>query len=85
LFGDTDAVHITVTSAGYTVDHVVEGDTVTEVLSYVQYHRQELIENIRKASEDSILSGTISKNEARALMRHYEEGLSGYTYLEEPE
>ncbi len=85
LFGDTDAVHITVTSAGYTVDHVVEGDTVTEVLSYVQYHRPELIENIRKASEDSILSGTISKNEARALMRHYEEGLSGYTYLEEPE
>jgi arginine decarboxylase len=85
LFGDTDAVHITVTNAGYTVDHVVEGDTVTEVLSYVQYHRPELIESIRKASEESILSGTITKNEARALMKHYEEGLSGYTYLEDPE
>ena len=85
LFGDTDAVHITVTSAGYTVDHVVEGDTVTEVLSYVQYHRPELIEGIRRASEVSILSGTITKQEARLLMRHYEEGLSGYTYLEEPE
>jgi arginine decarboxylase len=85
LFGDTDAVHITVTSAGYTVDHVVEGDTVTEVLSYVQYHRPELIESIRRASEESILSGTITKNEARLLMRHYEQGLSGYTYLEDPE
>jgi arginine decarboxylase len=85
LFGDTDAVHITITSAGYTVDHVVEGDTVTEVLSYVQYNRPELIESIRRASEDSILRGSISKNEARLLMRHYEEGLSGYTYLEDPE
>jgi len=85
LFGDTDAVHITVTNAGYTVDHVVEGDTVTEVLSYVQYHRPELIESIRRASEESILRGTISKQEARLLMRHYEEGLSGYTYLEDPE
>lgn len=85
LFGDTDAVHITVTNAGYTVDHVVEGDTVTEVLSYVQYNRPELIESIRRASEESILRGTITKNEARLLMRHYEEGLSGYTYLEDPE
>ncbi|MEK7357417.1 MAG: biosynthetic arginine decarboxylase, partial [Bdellovibrionota bacterium] len=85
LFGDTDAVHITVTSSGYTVDHVVEGDTVTEVLSYVQYNRPELIESIRRASEDSILKGTISKGEARLLMKHYEEGLAGYTYLEDPE
>jgi arginine decarboxylase len=51
----------------------------------VQYQRPELIENIRKASEDSILRGSISKLEARLLMRHYEEGLSGYTYLEDPE
>jgi arginine decarboxylase len=85
LFGDTDAVHITVTqNAGYTVDHVVEGDTVTEVLSYVQYNRPELIESIRRASEESILRGTLSRAEARTLMRHYEEGLSGYTYLEDP-
>lgn len=83
LFGDTDAVHITVTNAGYTVDHVVEGDTVTEVLSYVQYQRPELIEGIRRASEESILKNTITKAEARLLMRHYEEGLSGYTYLED--
>ncbi len=85
LFGDTDAVHITVTQAGYTVDHFVEGDTVTEVLSYVQYNRPELLEAIRRASEESILKGQISRNEARQLMKHYEVGLSGYTYLEDPE
>lgn len=85
LFGDTDAVHITVTSSGYTVDHVVEGDTVTEVLSYVQYNRPELIESVRRSAEDSIMKGTMQKSEARLLMRHYEQGLSGYTYLEDPE
>jgi arginine decarboxylase len=85
LFGDTDAVHITVSSAGYSVDEVVEGDTVTEVLSYVQYNRHELVESIRRASEESILRGSLTKNEAKALMKHYEEGLSGYTYLEDPE
>lgn len=85
LFGDTDAVHITLSSAGYTVDEVVEGDTVTEVLSYVQYNRHELIESIRRTSEESISRGTLTKNEAKALMKHYEEGLSGYTYLEDPE
>ena len=48
-------------------------------------HRPELIESIRRASEESINIGQISKAEARLLMRHYEEGLSGYTYLEEQE
>ncbi|MDX9730609.1 MAG: biosynthetic arginine decarboxylase [Bdellovibrionales bacterium] len=85
LFGDTDAVHISVSSAGYSVDEVVAGDSVSEVLSYVQYNRHELVESIRRASEDSILRGTLTKNEAKALMKHYEEGLSGYTYLEDPE
>jgi arginine decarboxylase len=83
LFGDTDAVHVTVTSAGYSVDEVVEGDTVTEVLSYVQYNRAELIESVRRAAEESIQNGSITKNESRLLLRIYEEGLAGYTYLED--
>lgn len=85
LFGDTDAVHVSVNKAGYSIDHYVPGDTVTEVLSYVQYTRGELIEQIRQATEESILQGSISKQEARLLMKHYEDGLSGYTYLEEAE
>lgn len=85
LFGDTDAVHISMGSAGYTIDHYVPGDTVTEVLSYVQYDRNKMVDNVRAASEEFIQKGTISKQEAKLLIKHYEEGLSGYTYLEEPE
>jgi arginine decarboxylase len=84
LFGDTDTVHITINDNGsYTVDHVLQGDTVTEVLSYLDYNRSELVEMIRKATEISINRGSLSHNEARLLMKHYEEGLSGYTYLED--
>jgi len=85
LFGDTDAVHVTMTDVGYTIDHYVPGDTVTEVLSYVQYGRAELVDSVRQASEDSIQKGTITKQEAKLLIRHYEDGLSGYTYLEDAE
>lgn len=85
LFGDTDAVHISLSDAGYTVDHYVPGDTVTEVLSYVQYGRGEMVDSVRQATEESIQKGTITKAEAKLLIKHYEEGLSGYTYLEELE
>jgi len=85
LFGDTDAVHISIHESGYTVDHYIPGDTVTEVLSYVQYGRAEMVDKVRQYTEESIASGNISKQEAKALLKHYEEGLSGYTYLEEME
>ncbi len=85
LFGDTDAVHISLNEAGYTIDHYVPGDTVTEVLSYVQYGRSEMVDSVRQATEESIQKGTITKQEARLLVKHYEEGLSGYTYLEDAE
>ncbi len=83
LFGDTDAVHISIHSSGYTVDHYVPGDTVTEVLTYVQYGRAEMVDSVRQFTEESIAAGSISKQEAKLLIKHYEEGLSGYTYLEE--
>jgi arginine decarboxylase len=84
LFGDTDTVHISINDNGsYTVDHVLYGDTVTEVLSYLDYNRPELLELVRKSTEQSILRGSLSHSEARLLMKHFEEGLSGYTYLED--
>lgn len=83
LFGDTDAVHVSLHDSGYTIDHYIPGDTVTEVLSYVQYNRAELVDHVRQATELSIQQGSLSKQEARLLVKHYEEGLSGYTYLEE--
>ncbi|MEQ1664775.1 MAG: biosynthetic arginine decarboxylase [Bdellovibrionales bacterium] len=84
LFGDTDTVHITInTNGSYSVDHVLQGDTVSEVLSYLDYSRAEMLEMVRKATEISISQGSLSHIDARLLMKHYEEGISGYTYLED--
>jgi arginine decarboxylase len=83
LFGDTDAVHVSLTETGYSIDHVVEGNDIREVLEYVEYQKPELIERIRKATESGIQKGTISRAEARLLLEHYERGLSSYTYLTE--
>ena len=85
LFGDTDAVHVSLHESGYTIDHYIPGDTVTEVLSYVQYRHYNMVDSIRNAAEESIQKGTLSKQDAKLLIKHYEEGLSGYTYLEDPE
>jgi arginine decarboxylase len=85
LFGDTDAVFVSLSEAGYTIDHYVPGDTVTEVLSYVQFERSTMVDSVRQATEESIQQGTITKQEAKLLVKHYEEGLSGYTYLEDAE
>jgi arginine decarboxylase len=84
LFGDTDAVHVSLTDDGqYTIDHVVEGNDMREVLEYVEYQKPELLERVRKATESGILKGSISRQEARLLLEHYERGLSSYTYLTE--
>lgn len=87
LFGDTDAVHVSLNEGGggYSVDHVVEGDQVREVLAYVEYSKGDLIERVRKSTESGILNGTISRSEAKLLLQHYESGLSSYTYLTEEE
>jgi arginine decarboxylase len=83
LFGDTNAVHIALDENGYRVDHVVEGDSVTEVLGYVQYHRPDLVRRVRQANEEALRKGLLTFEESALLMRRYDEGLSGYTYLEE--
>jgi arginine decarboxylase len=83
LFGDTDTVHITINEDGrYSIDHMIEGDTVTEVLSYLDYNKAEMVEMLRKETESNIVRGNLTTQEARLLLKHYEEGLSGYTYLE---
>jgi arginine decarboxylase len=83
LFGDTNAVHIAIDEQGYRIDHVVEGDTVTEVLGYVQYQKQHLMQRVRKASEEALRRGLLTLEESALLLRRYDEGLDGYTYLEE--
>jgi arginine decarboxylase len=85
LFGDTNAVHIALDEAGYRIDHVVEGDSVTEVLGYVQYQKQYLTQRVRQANEEALRRGLLTFEESALLMRRYDEGLSGSTYLEEEE
>jgi arginine decarboxylase len=81
LFGDTNTVHIHMTPKGYNIEHVVKGDTMTEVLGYVQYDSEDLVENIRRRSEQALQDGTITLEEAQLLLQHYEHSLNHYTYL----
>ena len=86
LFGDTDAVHVRLDADGrYEVEHVVEGDLVTDVLRYVQYDKGTLIEKVRRTIEIAMRSGQISLEDSARLRRHYEQGLQEYTYLERNE
>jgi len=85
LFGDTNAVHISLSEDGYRIDHVVEGDSVAEVLGYVQYQKQDLVKRVRQANEEALRRGLLTLEESALLMRRFDEGLSGYTYLEEEE
>ncbi len=82
LFGDTDAVHVRLGSDGrYEVEHVVEGDSVTDVLRYVEYDKGALVERVRRTIEDAMRAGQITLEESARLRRHYEQGLQAYTYL----
>jgi arginine decarboxylase len=85
LFGDTNAVHISLDDDGeVNIDDVIKGDTVREVLNYVQYSGDKLTESLRKDVERAVRTGKISLAEAKQMLRFYESGLDGYTYLEEP-
>ena len=93
LLGDTHAVHISYNPEGgssdspdggyWSIDEVVEGDTVKEVLQYVQYDTEDMCENVRKDVERAIKSNRLTVAEGKSLLMFYEQGLDGYTYLEE--
>ena len=79
LFGDTNAVHVRLTDGGYEIGDLVHGDTITEVLNYVQFDSQELIANFRRKVQRA--SG-ITRQEANTFIAEFVAGLAGYTYLE---
>ena len=84
LFGDTNAVHVSLDEKGEVVlETVIQGDTVREVLNYVQYSAQALIDEFRKDVEMAVREQRIGYEESGRLLRFYEEGLQGYTYLEQ--
>jgi arginine decarboxylase len=84
LFGDTNAVHVALDEQGDVVlETVVQGDTVREVLKYVQYNSQTLLDQFRKDVEVAVREQRIGYEESGRLLKFYEEGLNGYTYLEQ--
>src|SRR5689334_23144636 len=85
LFGDTHAVHVSLDSGGNVVlDAVIKGDTVREVLDYVEFDAETLIRKLRSDVELAVREGRMTYEESGRLLEFYEEGLHGYTYLEEP-
>lgn len=81
LFGDTNAAHVRLTKTGYEVAHVVKGDSVSQVLSYVQYNPADMVEQVRRQADRAVEEGRLDNAQMRTLMRHFEESLQGYTYL----
>ena len=79
LFGDTNAVHIKITDSSYEITDLVHGDTVTEVLNYVQFGASNLLGTFRRKVS---ASKNISRQEANTFIAEYVAGLEGYTYLE---
>ena len=74
-------MHIRLTPKGYEIEHVVKGDTMKEVLGYVQYSSDDLIESMRKRTEVAMEQKQITLEESQMLLQHYERCLTGYTYL----
>ena len=85
LFGDTNAVHVSTDERGeVVVDAVIKGDTVREVLDYVEFDSNQLVQRLRDSIEQAVRDGRICDSQAGRFLKFYEEGLGGYTYLEEP-
>ncbi len=86
LFGDTNTVHVDLTENGEVVlDSIIKGETVREVLDYVQFNGRELTDRLQMAVEMAVRDGRITHEEAGKYVKFYEEALNGYTYLEGPE
>ena len=82
LFGDTNAVHIDVYKDHYEIDKIIDGETVAEVLDYVQFNSKKLVRNVETWVTASMKAGKISPEEGREFLGNYRSGLYGYTYLE---
>ena len=82
LFGDTNAVHISVYKDRYEIDRIIDGETVADVLDYVQFNPKKLVRNVEAWVTSSMKDGKISPEEGREFLSNYRSGLYGYTYIE---
>ena len=85
LFGDTHAVHVRLDGEGNVVlEALIKGDTVREVLDYVEFNAETLLHRMRSDAETAVREGRLDFEQSGRLLRFYEDGLHGYTYLEDP-
>lgn len=82
LFGDTNAVHIKISNDKYFVDKIIEGESVADVLEYVQFNPKRMARSVEVWVMTSVKQGIISPEEGREFLSNYRSGLYGYTYLE---
>ncbi len=82
LFGDTNAVHVSVYKDRYEIDQIIDGETVAEVLDYVQFSPKKLVRSVETWVTSSMKAGIITPEEGREFLSNYRSGLYGYTYLE---
>jgi len=81
LFGDTNAIHVSVNEKNYTIEQIIDGETVAEVLDYVQYNPKRLVRTLETWVTKSVKEGKISLEEGKEFLSNYRSGLYGYTYL----
>jgi len=82
LLGDTHVVSVDIVDGELTFTHEVEGDSVADVLSYVEYDPKELEKRFRNFAERAVRQGKITAAERKTIMTAFREGLNGYTYYE---
>ena len=82
LFGDTNAVHVSVDKDGYKINQIIDGETVDEVLDYVQYNTKKMVRTLETWVTKAVKDGKISLEQGREFLNNYRSGLYGYTYLE---
>ncbi|HEX2937203.1 MAG TPA: biosynthetic arginine decarboxylase [Bacteroidales bacterium] len=82
LFGDTNAVHVSVSDDGYSIDQIIDGETVAEVLDYVQYNSKKMVRTVETWATTAVKNGIITAEEGKEFLSNYRSGLYGYTYLE---
>lgn len=82
LFGDTNAVHVSVDGNNYEIDQVIDGETVADVLEYVQYDPKKLVRRLEIWVSKAVKEGKITEIEGKEFISNYRAGLYGYTYLE---
>jgi arginine decarboxylase len=83
LFGDTNAVHVTVRGDRYEIEQIIHGETVADVLDYVQFDAKKLVRTMEAWVSASVKSKKITVQEGKEFLAIYRSGLYGYTYLED--